>query len=320
MFRPDTLLTRRCLVLGGAAAFGLNQRPAQAQAAPPQIVASFSVLADMARHVAPLDAVVSALVGPDADTHVFEPTPANARQLAHADVVLVNGLGFEGWMQRLVNVSGFKGAVVVASHGVKPPASPNGASQHAHGATHFHAGAATGLADDPHAWQDLAMAKVYVANLRSAFVKRWPQHRAQIVQRSDAYLDLIEQLDQRIKAWFRAIPRAQRRVITTHSAFNYFGAAYGVDFVAAQGWNAQGEPSAAAVARLIRQIRQEKVTALFVENISDRRLIDRIAKEGGARVGGTLYSDALSQPGGAAPSYLAMMEHNARTVLAVLGR
>ena len=162
------------------------------------------------------------------------------------------------------------------------------------------------------------MSRRYVANLADAFVKRWPERRGEIEQRSADYLSRITQLDRQVREWLGAVPRAQRRVITSHDAFGYFGAAYGLDFLAPQGWNTHSEPSAAAVARLIRQIKRDGVRAIFVENISDPRLVERIAREGGARVGGTLYSDALSAAGGPAASYLGLVEHNARTLASAL--
>jgi zinc/manganese transport system substrate-binding protein len=248
--------------------------------------------------LAPTGVEVSALVGADADAHVYEPNPADGRRLAQADLVLVNGLGFEGWIDRMVKVSGYSGPVVVASNGIQPRLA--------------------GGAPDPHAWQDLAHARRYAANLSAAFVQRWPAQRAEIDQRGADYLSRINQLDTRVRGWLAAVPRAQRRVITSHDAFGYFGAAYGVDFLAPQGWNTHSEPSAAAVARLIRQIKQHGVRAVFLENISDPRLVERIAQEGGVRIGGTLYSDALSKAGGPASTYLALIEHNARSLASAL--
>ena len=285
---------RRTLLRASAA---LAAWPLAAWGAPgerPRIVASFSILADIARALAPADAEVSALVGPDSDAHVFEPTPAHGRMLAQADLVLVNGLGFEGWIDRLIGVSGFRGPVVVASRGVPP--------RQADGAT------------DPHAWQDLALGRQYVQTLSAALAERWPARRDELALRRATYLARLARTEQRVREALGAIPRAQRRVISSHDAFGYFGAAYGVDFLAPQGWNTHSEPSAAAVARLIRQIRQQGVRALFVENISDPRLIERIAHEAGVHVGGALYSDALSAPGGPADSYLKLFEHNAVTI------
>lgn len=287
---------RRHLLLGTAAAAAW---PVRGQASAPQVVASFSILADIAQALAPAGVQVGALVGPDADAHVYEPSPADARRLAQAALVLVNGLGFEGWVDRMVKVSGYRGPVVVASQGLQP----RGGGHHG---------------TDPHAWQDLAHARRYVDNIVAAFTRRWPAQRDEVEARRSDYLARIAQLDAEVRSWLGATPRAQRRVITSHDAFGYFGAAYGVDFLAAQGWSTHSEPSAAAVARLIRQIRQEGVRAVFLENISDPRLVERIAREGGVRIGGTLYSDALSPPGGPAATYLQLFAHNARSLASAL--
>lgn len=292
---------RQSLWLGSHALASLSAlRPlaVKARTPAPRIVASFSILADMAREVAPAGAQVTALVGPDADAHVYEPSPADGRRLAQADLVLINGLGFEGWIGRLIELSGYTGPVVVASRGIQPRQA--------------------GGAVDPHAWQDLAMAQRYAANLGEAFARRWPASSAEVDQRGADYASRIGRLDTQVRGWLRAVPRAQRRVITSHDAFGYFGAAYGVDFLAPQGWDTHSEPSAAAVARLIRQIKKEGVRAIFIENISDPRLVERIAHEGGVRVGGTLYSDALSGPDGPASSYLELIEHNARSLSAAM--
>lgn len=305
---PVTLhITRRLALQRSAAALAaltpfssFSNTAAPAQAGAPSIVASFSLLADMAREVAPAGMQVTSLVGPDADAHVYEPRPADGRRLAQADLVVINGLGFEGWIERMVKVSGYRGSVAVATAGIQPRA---GGGHHA---------------VDPHAWQDLALARRYASNIAAAITQRWPQHREEVASRSADYLARIDRLDTQVRSWLDAVPRDQRRVITSHDAFGYFGAAYGVDFVAPQGWNTHSEASAAAVARLIRQIRREGVRAVFIENISDPRLVERIAREGGARIGGTLYSDALSRPEGPAPTYLRLIEHNARTLASAL--
>lgn len=291
----------RCTALAALPAWSVPSLRAQTRApgTAPQIVASFSILADMVREIAPAAIEVSALVGPDADAHVFQPTPTHGKRLAMAGLVMVNGLGFEGWIDRLVKVSGYRGPVVVASRNISPRQGGD------HGT-------------DPHVWQDLALARRYVANLRDAIAERWPQHQVELQARSAAYLERINGLDRQVREQLGVIPRAQRRVITSHDAFGYYAAAYGVDFLAPQGWNTHSEPSAAAVARLIRQIKRDGVRALFVENISDPRLIQRIAQEAGVRVGGTLYSDALSAAGGPADTYLKLFEHNTRELVAAL--
>lgn len=292
-------IRRRTFCLGSAALAALHPLALRAQTPAPRVVASFSILADMARELAPAGVQVTALVGPDSDAHVYEPSPADGKRLAQADLVLINGLGFEGWIERMVKVSGYRGPVTVASQGIQPRSGGH------HGA-------------DPHAWQNLALARRYAANISAAFAQRWPDQRDELSRRNADYLARIEQLDARVREWLGAVPRAQRRVITSHDAFGYFGAAYGVDFLAPQGWNTHSEPSAAAVARLIRQIKKDGVRALFIENISDPRLVERIAREGGVRIGGTLYSDALSKPGGPASTYLQLFEHNARSLAAAL--
>lgn len=292
--RHVPVLRRRPLLLAALSlpwARGVAARPLR-------VVASFSLLADMARELLPPEATVHALVGPDADAHVFEPRPVDARRLAEADLVLVNGLGFEGWIDRLVAASGYRGPVVVATRGLQPRR--------------------VGPAPDPHAWQDVALARGYVATLAAAFAERWPEQAAATRQRAADYDQRLATLDAQVRGWLGAIPREERRVITPHDAFGYFGAAYGVDFLAPQGWSTHGEPSAAAVARLIQQIRRQRVRALFVENVSDPRLLDRIARESGARIGGRLYSDALSGPGGPASTYLDLIAHNARSLAAAM--
>jgi zinc/manganese transport system substrate-binding protein len=289
-------LSRRTCLQGGL--LTLCPTIGRAQAAPGRIVVSFSLLADIVRQIAPPAFEVQALVGPDADAHVFEPRPADARRLAEADLVVVNGLGFEGWIDRLIKASGYRGTVVVAIRDVQPRSVGGGI--------------------DPHAWQDLARTQRYGATLAAALVDRWPAQAAVVRQRAADYDARLAALDADVRQRLAAVPREQRRVITSHDAFGYFGAAYGVDFLAPQGWNTHSEPSAAAVGRLIQQIRQQRVRALFVENISDPRLLERIARDSGARLGGTLYSDALSAPGGPASTYLDLFAHNARTIASAL--
>ncbi|MCA3221840.1 MAG: zinc ABC transporter substrate-binding protein [Burkholderiales bacterium] len=294
-----TLNRRQTLKMGGAALAALHPLALRAQAPAPRVVASFSILADMARELAPAGVQVTALVGPNADAHVYAPSPADGKRLAEADLVLINGLGFEGWIERMVKISGYRGTVAVASQGIQAR-------------TGGHHGT------DPHAWQDLTLARRYASNISAAFIQRWPAQRDEIARRDADYGGRIGSLDRQVREWLSVVPRAQRRVITSHDAFGYFGAAYGVDFLAPQGWTTHSEPSAAAVARLIRQIRKDGVRAIFIENISDPRLVERIASEAGVRIGGTLYSDALSKPDGPAPTYLRLIEHNARSLAAAL--
>jgi zinc/manganese transport system substrate-binding protein len=285
-----TSITAVCAL---AATPALSQPPR-----PLRVVASFSILADMARNVGGDDVNVAALVGSGVDAHVFQPSPADARRLAEADLVLVNGLGFEGWLDRLVRASGYRGTIAVASDGITARK--------------------LGSATDPHAWQDLGNAKRYAENLRDAMSRARPDRKEAFARRCAVYNQSLQALDQEVRARFNVLPRSLRRVITSHDAFAYFGASYGVEFLAPQGMNTDTEASAAAVARLVDQIRSQKVRAVFVENISDPRLVQRIAREGGAIVGGRLYSDALSPPGTEADTYLRLFSHNAKTIASAL--
>jgi zinc/manganese transport system substrate-binding protein len=287
------------LAPGATAALGATGALAQ-PARPLRVVASFSILADLARNAGGASVEVSALVGPNADAHVFEPRPADARRLADAELVVVNGLGFEGWLDRLIRVSGYRGPVLVASAGIVP--------RQVRGAP------------DPHAWQDLGRTRRYVENLRDALLRLRPAQASAIQASAVHYLGELAALDAEVRRALAGVPPERRRVLSSHQAFGYFAEAYGVEFLAAQGRNTDSEASAADVARLITQIRVHRVSAVFVENISDRRLIDRIAREGGATVGGRLYSDALSAPGTEADTYLKLFAHNAAAITGALGR
>jgi zinc/manganese transport system substrate-binding protein len=277
-----------------------------------KIVASFTILGDMAANVGGEYVTITTLVGPDGDAHVYEPNPADARALSDADLVLVNGLGFEGWIDRLVRASGYKGPVVVASDGVPALTAEeehdhsSGASEAAEESTDHHHGEF-----DPHAWQDLANGRRYVANIASALAAADPAHAETYRLRAEAYDRELAALDQDIRSRLNAVPTDRRKVITSHDAFQYFGRAYGIEFHAPVGLSTESEPSADEVAALVRQMKDEGVRALFVENITDPRLMRQLAREAGAVIGGTLYSDSLSDPQGPAGTYLDMFRHNA---------
>ena len=277
-------------VLSLAAAAGASAQ----DAAPVRVVASFSIIGDLVKQVGGVRTDVAVLVGPNADMHGFAPGPAEIRMLRDARLVVINGLGFEGWADRLLKSSGFKGQPLVASRGLKAlPAVAEGHGRY-----------------DPHAWHDVAHVKRYVDNIRDALIVVDPDGRATYEANAARYTGELDALERDIKAAFAPIPRGQRKVITSHDAFTYYGAAYDVSFLAAQGVGNEAQPSAKRLAELIRQIRREQVGAVFLENMSDRRVIDQIVRETGARIGGTLYSDALSDQGGPAPTYIAMMRHN----------
>jgi len=287
--------------------------PAPAQPAEPlKVMASFSILADFTRAVGGARVAVDQLVGPDADAHVFTPAPADAKRVAAARLVVVNGLGFEGWLDRLVRTAGSKAPVVVASRGVTPRRAASDGHRHDHGHKHGHGDA------DPHAWQSVANAKVYVANIRDALIKADPDGRGAYEANAQAYLAELDALDRALKDAAGRIAPERRKVIATHDAFGYFADAYGIQFIAPVGVSTEQEASARDVARIITQIRRDKVPAVFMENISDPRLARRIADETGAKIGGTLYSDALTGADGPAPTYLAMMRHNMRVLTEAL--
>jgi zinc/manganese transport system substrate-binding protein len=244
---------------------------------------------------------VTALVGPNGDAHVYQPSPGDAKTLADARLVFANGLGFEGWINRLVKASGTKAPTIVVTKGVKPRKAEDD-----HGDA------------DPHAWQSVANAKIYVANIRDALSLADPAGKGGYEANAAAYLGRLDVLETEVKAAIEKIPSDRRRIITTHDAFGYFAAAYGVAFIAPQGVSTEAEVSAKDVARIITQIRKQKIPAVFLENVTDERLLKRIGAESGARIGGTLYSDALTDEKGTAPTYLDMMRHNVKQLAAAL--
>jgi zinc/manganese transport system substrate-binding protein len=299
-----------------------------------KVVASFSILGDMVRQVGGDRVEVVTLIGPDGDAHVYDPTPADAKTLAASNILFINGLGFEGWMERLEKSSGFKGKVVTVSDGVTPldieeerahgdeigddhdeHAAHNDENhaehegeEHAEHEGHHHGDI------DPHAWQSLANGKIYVANIRDGLIAIDPEGKDTYEANAAKYLDAIAKEEAAVKEAVAKLPPERRKIITSHDAFGYFGAAYGLEIIAPEGVSTESEASAKDVAKIIRQIKAEKIPAVFLENVTDRRLLDQIARETGAKIGGTLYSDALSNPNGPAPTYLDMFRHNLETL------
>ena len=263
-----------------------------------KVVASFSILGDFVRNVGGDRVEVTTLVGPDGDVHVYTPAPADARKIADAKLVIINGLGLEGWLPRLLQSSGSKAPIVTATKGVTP--------------------LKFGSDADPHAWQSVANAKTYVVNIRDALGAVAPTDSEVFRVNAESYLAKLDALDREVREAVAQIPPAHRKVISTHDAFGYLAAAYGVEFVAPLGVSTESEASARAIAAIITQIKSSKVSAVFLENISDDRLIRRIAAESGARVGGTLYSDGLTGEKGAAPTYIDMVRHNIKALTSAL--
>jgi zinc/manganese transport system substrate-binding protein len=264
------------------------------------VVASFSILADFVKNVGGDKVDVTALVGPNGDVHVYAPAPSDAKRVADAKLLVINGLGLEGWLPRLVQSAGSKATTVTASNGIAPLQS--------------------GSEADPHAWQSVANAKIYVANIRDALAAADPADAVAFRTNSDRYLAELDALDMEVKAAIGRIPPERRKVISTHKAFGYFAAAYGIAFIAPSGVSTENEPSASDIAAIIRQTKTDKIPAVFLENISDDRLIQRIAAETGAAIGGTLYSDSLTRENGPAPTYIDLVRHNIKALTGALGK
>ena len=303
--------------------------PAAAQANKPiPVVATFSILGDMVERIGGEHVAVATLVGPDGDAHVYQPTPADARAVNKAKVLVVNGLEFEGWLDRLIDASDFNGMRVKATDGIEPIAFEEG-DDHAkhdddekhkdHGKQDEHAKDDDHGAFDPHAWQSLSNAVVYVDNITATLSKADPSNAATYYMNRAAYVAEIQALDADIRGIVAELPADRRTVVTSHDAFQYFGRDYGLTFLAPQGLSTESAVSAKDIAHLIEQIREQKIPAVFIENISDPRLLKQIANETSAAIGGTLYPGALSAPNGPARTYLLMMRYNATALAQALG-
>ena len=320
------MLNRRHFLAATVSVIALFPLAAAAQDKLP-VVATFSILGDMVAEVGGDRVDVTTLVGADGDAHVYEPTPSDAQSVAGASVVFVNGLGFEGWLDRLIEASEYKGPLIVATTGVEPrEMAEEGHEEHAEGEAHVEGEAHADGEDahdhggvDPHAWQSLANAKIYVANIEAGLTAADPEGAATYAANAAAYLAEMDTVEAEITAAVAALPADRRSIVTSHDAFGYFGAAYGMTFHAPEGLSTEAEVSAADVATLITQMKAEAIPAVFMENISDSRLLEQITSETGAKIGGTLFSDALSPADGPAGSYLDMMRHNIATLTAALG-
>lgn len=288
------MMTRRFFAIVAAATLA-TLSSIQSQAAKPlEAVASFTVLADMVHQVGGDRVHVTSLVGPNGDPHAFEPTPDDARRLKAANLVFVSGLGLEGWMDRLISASGYQGKVVVASDGIRT----------------LHMDEDGKRITDPHAWNSAANGVIYVGNIVKALVAADPEGAPTYQANGGRYAQQLRDLDSYARQQVAAVPMARRKVLTSHDAFGYFGAAYGVTFLAPLGFSTESEASAQDVAKLIRQIKAEHVRAYFLENSNDPRLVRQIASATGAEPGGVLYVEALSMADGPAPTYVAMFRRN----------
>ncbi|HYC66458.1 MAG TPA: zinc ABC transporter substrate-binding protein [Reyranellaceae bacterium] len=282
------------------AALSMLVAPASAQERI-KVVATFSILGDLVRQVGGDRIDLTTLVGPDADAHTYQPKPSDARALAAAKAMVSNGLGFEGWATKLANAAPLKGRHIVASAG----AATLQQTAHGHGHGHSHA-----HGPDPHCWQDIACARRYVANIRDGLAAVDAAGAEYYRARTAAYDKRLADLEAWVKAEIAKVPADKRKVISGHEAFRYFAKAYGVQFLAPRGYNTANEPTARDVAALVRLVREQKIKALFVENMTNPGMVEQIARDAGGVVGAKLYSDALSKADGPAASYEAMMRHN----------
>lgn len=313
------------LMLLGVILFATASMALAATTAPAlRVVASFSILADMVSEIGGDRITLATIVGPDSDAHTFEPAPRDAKALATAQVLVVNGQDFEGWLPRLLKAANFKGIEIVASQGVQGHAldhhDHDSDNDHDHDNTHDdHDHAAHSHGDiDPHMWQSLENGMVYARNIAAGLAAADPENAVYYAERAQDYITRMQELDTSIKTALVDVPVAHRKVITAHDAFGYFGRAYGIQFISASGVANQAQPSAKSVATIINLVKQEKIAAVFVENVSNDKLVKQIAQETDAVVGGTLYSDALAQSGQPAGTYLGMMRWNADQLINAL--
>lgn len=263
-----------------------------------KVVASFSILGDFVKNVGGDRVDVTTLVGPNGDVHVYDPAPSDAKTIAGARLLVINGLGLEGWLPRLLQSSGGKAAIITATRGIAP--------------------LKVGSDADPHAWQSVVDAKIYVTNISDALAAADPADAGVFRANARDYLTKLDALDGEVREAVAKIPPSRRKVISTHDAFGYFAAAYGIEFIAPLGVSTESEASARDIAGIITEIKRQKIPAVFLENISDPRLIRRISAETGARVGGTLYSDSLTGEKGDAPTYIELVRHNIKALTAAL--
>lgn len=272
----------------------------------PKVVATFTIIGDLVEAVGGDAVSVTTLVGPDGDAHVFEPRPSDVAAVAKADLIVANGLGMEPWLERLTEAADFKGKTVIASADVMPLPFKEEAD-----------GSGT-MPDDPHAFQDLSNGRRYVKTIAAALESAAPSEAAAIAARAAKLDGEMAALDQEIKTKLGALPAANRRILTSHDAFHYFGKAYGLDILSIQGVSTETEPSAADLGAIARQAKNGQVKAIFLENMSNPTLAQTISSESGVPVGGELVADALTKEGGLAPHYLDMFKYNLAELLKVL--
>lgn len=293
-----TYLSRRALLAASLLPF-----TARAQAARLKVVATMPILADFVRQVGGDAIEIVSLVPPDGDPHEFQPRPGDLNSLRGAAAVVENGLGLEGWMARLVQASGFRGLRIIATAGLQPRSMREGGR----------------VVADPHVWQDPSFAAKMVGTIAGGLAQADPANAAAYRRRADAYGAAIGALDAEVARRIGAIPPGKRLIVTTHDAFSYYGARYGIQFRAPLGISTDAEPSPRALARLTGDIRRQGITTVFLENMSDPRVAEALAREAGVTIGAKLYADSLSPADGPAPTYLDMIRYNTGQFAAAMG-
>ena len=273
------------------------------QAQPLKIVASFSILADIVKEITGAYGHVSSLVGPNGDAHIYQPTPTDVKILGQSDLVFVNGFHLEGWIDRLIENSGYKGKKIIVTQGITPLMIKK-----------------SGNADipDPHCWHSIKHVKIYAENIYKALIEKDKKNEQGYKKQFDVFIKKLITLEEWIKGEFKKIPGYKRIIITAHDAFEYFGKEYGLQLYAPMGVSTEAEPTPKDLCRIISMIRQNHIKALFAETTTDKKIIRQIAKETNINVGGELYSDALSDLKGPASTYLKMMRHNVSVLLHAL--
>jgi len=276
-----------------------------------KVVATYSILADLAREVGGEHVDVHSMVKIGANPHEYDPLPADVQAMADADVVFYNGLNLEAggaWFDKLRATTGKDASdapVYRLSKGVEPKYLTTKGKE---------------SETDPHAWLDVSNGIRYVENVKQALIKEDPKNKADYEKNADAYIKKLQTLDQEAKKQFASIPKAERHLVTSEGAFKYFGTAYDVkaDYIWEINSDNQGTP--AQVRRIVDTIKDQDIPVLFVETSVDRRSMETVSRETGVPIGGTLFTDSLGAPGKDGDTYYSMMQVNIETITEALAK
>ncbi len=270
---------------------------------PLKIVATATIMADMTKNIVGDQSVVHCIVPAGADPHVYDPTPADAKLIADADLIIQNGLTFEGWLSELISNSGTKAKVITLTEGVDVIGSLDYTNS-----------------NDPHAWMNAANALVYIKNIKDALVEINPKNEEVYNFNYGVYKQQIEQLDNYILKEIQKIPENRRILITSHDAFQYYGKKYGIRLEAIQGTSTEAEAQTSDIIRLTKTIKENNIPAVFIESTINPKLLKGLAKENDIVVGGELFADSLGDEESEAATYLDMLRYNTDVIVAALSR